>query len=191
MFLSIKEKIILFYYFLASKKNKWEYIEYFDESWKHRIKEMVKLIPEDARSILDIGCGDSWLRTFIKSDCKYYGVDYKKRDSHTIVCDLNQRQFPRGMKVDVAFCSGVLEYIEKINLEWFFQQIRESSSVLLLSYCTLELNKNLRGRISLCWKNHFYKEDLIRFIERIGFSFVHESDFSVDGNQIFKFDSKY
>ena len=182
----------VFLTFLSSRVNKkrsWKHIEYFDESWKRRIKEMAQLIPENARSVLDVGCGRSWLREFIDQDLEYYGVDYKKRDSHTLVCDLNSRQFP-NIKVDVVFCSGILEYIEEENLDWFFERIKEASPILLLSYCTLDLNSDFRSRVSMCWKNHFYRSDLVRYVEQLGFSLLWESEQPIDGNHVFKFHRK-
>ena len=77
-----------------------------------------------------------WLHDFLNSSVTYYGLDYIKRDNNTIVCGLNNREFP-DMKVDVVFCSGVFEYIDEGNVNWFMEKVSETSPVLIMSCCTM------------------------------------------------------
>ena len=87
----------------------WEDFEYFDESWRIRIKEMAVYI-NNAETVMDLGCGKMWLRDYLHSSNLYIPVDYKNRGEGTIVCDFTKHQFPEK-NADVIFVSGCLEYI--------------------------------------------------------------------------------
>ena len=167
------------------KESNWKEIEYFDETWKNRIKEMSALIPDGVSSLIDVGCGKSWLKQFIKSDIRYFGLDYQRRDENTIVCDLNNKEFP-NIEVDLAFCSGVFEYIEQSNIDWFMKNLNHCASHIVISYCSLDLNPKIKVRKSYGWKNHYKKSDFIRLVSEFGFELDTELS-PIDGNNIFKF----
>ncbi len=188
MIKNIKNKIKAIANYLFLKKVEWKDIEYFDESWKRRISMLSSLIPPDTSSIMDLGCGKCWLKEFIKKEIKYYPVDYKKRSSDTIVCDFNKKEFP-NIITDVIFCSGIVEYIEECNLDWFFNCIRKHSNILIISYCSLDLNPSIKVRKSFGWKNHFTKSNFVKIIEKFEYTLVQEID-PVDGNNLFKFHKK-
>lgn len=96
--------------------------------WMKRAEEMVKLIPKDTTSILDIGCGEGLLKRYLSKNIKYYGLDYCKRDENTIVCDLNKENIP-DLSVDMYYLAGVIDYIENIPL--FIKQFINVKYVIL------------------------------------------------------------
>jgi len=146
-------------YFQSNKKvPEWKQFEYFDESWKERVRQMCKYIPISASSVMDLGCGKMWLQEMLDVQIKYIGVDYVKRGKDSIVCDFNKREFPSN-SVDVIFVSGCLEYIN--DPEWFIEKIAQHSPICILSYCTLETFPSLEERRQYCWKNHLTKDELI------------------------------
>ncbi|MDX1700918.1 MAG: hypothetical protein R3250_09890, partial [Melioribacteraceae bacterium] len=75
-------------------KPDWRDIEYFDKTWKDRIKKMTAYLPGDVKSVVDLGAGKEWLREFLPKDVMYYPVDLKKISNQTIECDFNKKQFP-------------------------------------------------------------------------------------------------
>ena len=81
-----------------------------NKAWEARAKFMASMIPLDATSVMDIGCGDQKLRKYLRPDIKYYGLDYMDRENDTIVCDLNKDEFPH-ISVDLYYLAGVLCYI--------------------------------------------------------------------------------
>jgi len=166
--------------------NNWKNLEYFDENWKIRIHEMASLI-EDERVILDLGCGKMWLRDELPKDKIYIGCDYKKRSEDTIVCDFNKGQFPQ-LSVDLCFASGVLEYIEDIN--WFIKNVKLSSQSMIISYCTTDLNPNLKTRKLNGWVNHLSSEELLEIISSEGYILYKKLD-PVLGNEMMKFVRSY
>lgn len=163
----------------------WKDNEYFDNEWKNRISYMAKLINKDTKSIADIGCGRCWLKEFLPQDIEYYSIDYTKRSDSTIICDLNKREFT-SLSFDTCFCSGVIEYIETENLRWFFDTLNQHTNILIVSYCSVDLNPSIKSRETMSWKNHLTKLELVKLIESCGFDFLTEID-AIQGNNVFKF----
>ena len=153
-------QVVTKYLRAITNKSKWADIEYFDNSWKIRVSGMSKYIPRSAKSVMDLGCGEMWLKEMIEPSIQYIGVDYKKRDTHTLVCDFNKMQFP-DEKVDVIFVSGCLEYVK--HPEWFIGQISQHSKMCILSYCTLNDFPNMNERKKYSWKNHLTKEKIVHY----------------------------
>jgi hypothetical protein len=141
----------------ALTQARWKDIEYFDETWRHRIKQMAAYIPANA-SVMDLGCGKGWLREIIDPE-RYTGIDYRPRGEGTLVCDFNKRQFPDLWR-DVAFVSGCLEYVK--DYRWFITQICGKTKLCILSYCPLETHPDLVTRRRVGWVNDLTIDDIKR-----------------------------
>lgn len=99
-----------------------------ESGWKLRARKMSEMIPEDVKSIMDIGCGAGVLKPYLSAGQKYYGVDYCKRDDKTIICDINKEKLP-SIKVDLYYLAGVVDYIT--NVASFIQQLKTAKYVLM------------------------------------------------------------
>lgn len=144
--------------FFTGRKN-WKDIEYFDEEWKIRIEKMASYIFTGTHSIIDLGCGQMWLKQFLPAGCNYFGIDYKYRGEGSFVYDLNQYQYP-GFNADVVFVSGCLEYIK--DYKWLVNKISLSGKKVIISYCTREQFPNELQRRKLGWVNHLSSIQLIQ-----------------------------
>ena len=153
------------------KKNiLWNEIEYFNPSWKQRVKNMSHyILPNE--SILDLGCGEMWLKEFIRHNNVYYPVDYKDRGKETIICNFNNYEYPE-IETDVAFVSGCIEYIEDYN--WFIDCIAKNHKKIIISYCILEDFKDKEERKKKAWVNHLSENELVNVVEKAGFSLVQK-----------------
>lgn len=58
-----------------------------------RTKHLSSLIDPQAKSVMDLGCGEMKLREYLAPEIKYIPVDYVKRSEETLVCDFNKHQF--------------------------------------------------------------------------------------------------
>jgi hypothetical protein len=159
----------------------WRDIEYFDPSWKRRIKEMAAYIPLGS-SVLDLGCGKMWLRQYIPTS-PYYPVDYKDRGPGTLVCDFNLGQFP-VQNTDVAFASGALEYVG--DLHWFISCISKYCNQCVISYCVLEDYPDLLFRRKQAWLNNYSRKEIIQLFIDAGFRLDAENQ-NINKNRIFYF----
>lgn len=168
---------------LKLTKKKWQDIEYFDIAWKNRIRAMASLIKGE-KSVLDLGCGEMWLKESLDSDVKYYPVDYVSRSKDVIVCDFNKKEFPQ-IEVDVVFVSGCLEYVR--DVDWFLDCISKATNVLILSYCALENVPNKERRKKNCWVNDMKLEELKQKIVKRGYTLSDEIG-PLQNNNIMRFD---
>jgi len=115
-------------------KPKWKQIEYFNPDWKSRIKKMASYIAI-GESVVDLGCGQMWLREFLPGSNKYTGVDYRQRGEGTLVVDFNNGEFP-DVKADVFFSSGCMEYV--VDYDSFIEKIARVGRRCIISYCCIE-----------------------------------------------------
>lgn len=130
--------------------------------WDKRSKLMAELIPEDVKSILDIGCGEGLIRKYLSKDIKYYGLDYVKRGEHvSYVCDINQERLP-SINVDLIFIAGVLGYVNDIRN--FVQQLKNAKYILMSKRRT-EIYTRLDASVTDGYMNYgkteYYINDLI------------------------------
>ena len=95
--------------------------------FEYRTKRMAELMPDDVKTILDLGCGNERLRNVIDSDITYYGLDYVKRSENTIICDVNREHLPK-IEVDLYFMAGFLTYVNDMGL--LFSQMTGAKYIL-------------------------------------------------------------
>lgn len=164
----------------------WKQFEYFEETWKERIRFMAAYLDE-GKVVADLGCGKQWLREFLPQNCEYLPVDYTERSNDTMVCDFNEYEFP-NIYVDVVFVSGLLEYIKDIN--WFVEQVaNHAHEKIVLSYCSWDgTAKAFRARKRNNWINELTIDEIpSRFLVH---GFVLDSIANNSRNDIFIFRRK-
>jgi hypothetical protein len=169
----------LFKFFNYKANRKWQDIEYFDIKWKERISVMSKFIDSGA-AVVDLGCGEMWLRECISENEIYIPVDYKFRDKDTIICDFNNYEYP-DINADTAFISGCLEYID--DYKWFISKICQNHNKCILSYCTIDNFPSMKSRTELTWRNHLSKVDIISLFEE-NYFYLENEGFTKTKNQI-------
>lgn len=119
---------------------------------------MAKFIGRDDRSVLDLGAGQMFLKTILPPKVTYYPVDYFKRFENTLVSDFTKYQFP-NIYTDVAFCSGVLEYIA--DYRWFIKEVCQHCRKIIISYATTDRYPHIETRRKYGWGNDLTEEDII------------------------------
>lgn len=168
------------------KINTWDEIEYFQDIWELRVKMMSNYIIGNHRKVCDIGCGEGKLKQYIAVSNEYIGIDYKKRDNVTLVCDLNNGEFPpSNMLNDIVFCSGVFEYL--YDLQGFIEYITEFAQTIIFSYCSLDRYSSLSARNARGWVNTFTTHEIKELFLKKGFYLRGEN--TIFGNSVFCFDN--
>jgi hypothetical protein len=162
----------------------WASSEEFDEAWKRRIAVMASSIHGPC-SVADFGCGMMWLESRLPQGSTYHPFDFVRRDERTVVLDLNRDPLP-PVSIEVAFLSGVLEYVEDVAA--FSRQLAAAGfRKIILSYCTLEKFQDVDERKNLNWVSHVSLFDLLGLF-LVDYDLVHIDD--VNNNSIFVFDRK-
>lgn len=163
----------------------WKQNEYFEESWRERIKKMASYIEQDD-VVADLGCGKQWLRDYLPSSADYVPIDYMERSKDTLVCDFNDHEFP-NMFVDVSVISGVLEYIN--DTHWFARHvINHTEKRIILSYCSTEKVPSLSQRKKNMWVNNYSNKDIHKLLSQSEFDLTEKCE--VGANVIFVFTRK-
>lgn len=141
-----------------------------DVNWNQyeaRVLEMSMFIDDtNDLSVLDLGAGQMYLRRILPAHTAYYPVDYIRRCDQTIVCDFNKKEFP-DVKADVAFLSGILEYIS--DVVWFFDCITNSVNKIILSYSCIDSFPDIEYRQSRGWQSNLTTDEIITAFHARGF----------------------
>jgi hypothetical protein len=144
---------------------RWSQRESFLPQWSHRAALAAQMIPAYAR-VLDIGCGAMDLERVLPPGCVYQPCDLVARDERTIVCDLNQGEFPTGAQPDVVTLLGVLEYLKEPLA--FLRNVRDLNCPLVCSYSITDRRPDL-DRAAQGWINSFDFQALADLMRQAGF----------------------
>jgi hypothetical protein len=154
----------------GARPRSWQSVERFDPAWRERIERMACFIGENARSVVDVGCGPMWLRDFLPTGTAYFGVDYVDRGAGTIVADLNRDGVP-AIDADVWFVSGCLEYIREPDR--FVADMSRHARKCVLSYCGTEAFPSLPERRKRGWVNDLQLPQVVDLFARNGMRQLH------------------
>lgn len=140
-----------------------------DRSFEQRTKLMLDMIPKDVRSVMDLGCGVSFLKSLLSSDVQYYGLDICERENTSYVCDLNKEPLP-DVCVDLYYMAGLVYYIN--DLDKLFMQMTKAKYILF-DYGGTERYLRLDGvpgdPLINARQNFDSFEDLFNMLHRHGF----------------------
>jgi hypothetical protein len=133
--------------------------------YKDRTEIMSQWILPEINSIAEFGCGECHLKNMLRSGVKYIGIDYKKRNEETIVCDVNNDTLPE-LNVDAVFLAGFFMYVKEP--ENFLEYIASLNlKQLILSYVPLEVNLSHNSRYgNRSFENYFSSGELIAMIQK-------------------------
>jgi|GEM_PF-4927130 len=109
-------------------EDKWGYEH---RGWHMRLVEMADYLSAEDKIVMDLGAGNMHLRKILPEGTKYIPVDYRATSSETIVCDLNQYQFP-DVKVDAIVAAGIFDYI--VDKHWFLDSVTNCADKVIISY---------------------------------------------------------
>jgi hypothetical protein len=118
-------------------------------------------------TIIEFGAGRLLLKSFIDASCVYQSSDIVSREENTIVCDLNATDLPVFINYDVAFFSGVIEYI--IDTDRVLSHLGPKINRFIISYATTDKLPDMEWRRNQGWLSHFSKEKLINLFGFHGF----------------------
>lgn len=133
------------------------------------IPHMLQLISKESFSLLDLGSGTGETCECLKNAvAEYWGVDYVNSGSDAIIEAYNQGDFP-SVQADTVFCTNCLEYISDVDS--LLKKMCESSRrEILLSYCTMEDEKDHSVRVDCGFLNHLTEDELLEKFRIYGFS---------------------
>lgn len=148
-----------------SNTSKWSRKENLHQDWDERTKLLAGFVVS-GESVIEFGAARLSLREFMPADCQYMPSDIVDRGGGTFVCDLN-KLLPAFPKHDVAFFSGVLEYVNDVPR--LIERLAKDVKVIVASYCITDTSSGLVGRRAIGWVNDYSDSELVALFARQGF----------------------
>lgn len=130
------------------------------------IKEFVTLKDNYRPTILDIGCCDMFLESYLNNrnfKFEYIPCDLYKRDERTLVIDLNKK-IEYLPYVDYCIFSGVLEYL--LDLEYVLKEAKKYSKNIIFSYSVK--TQSIEQRALNDWVNHYTELEITQKVSKYG-----------------------
>jgi hypothetical protein len=149
-----------------SDTTRWQKDDSLALDWDSRTRQMAELVPPGS-SVLEFGAGRMTLASCLPASCSYIPSDIVKRRLDTFVCDLNISNLPEFPRHQVAFFSGVLEYV--LDVPRLVAHLSANTQVFILSYACLEDHRNKLNRRSSGWVNDYDSEALEEILRKAGF----------------------
>jgi hypothetical protein len=152
-----------------SDVSRWKADDSFHEAWNERTERMAGLVLP-GKIVLEFGSGQGALTKYLPEGCTHIATDIVDRGPGSLVYDLNSRSAPALPKADVAFFSGVLEYVNDVprSLVGIIENVEE----VICSYAPTELNPERRR--SHGWVNDYTSDQLIDVFASLGLSCAHQ-----------------
>lgn len=150
--------------------------------WESRTQRAASFVPHNSK-VIEFGAATRLLERYLDPSCSYTPSDIVDRGPGTLVCDLNERPFPRLDGYDAAVIMGVLEYIVDVPavVDW----LRQTFPLVVVSYACADPNKrSLRarfgflGRASGGWMNSFRESEFRAFFTDRGYTSLQEEDWN-------------
>ena len=118
---------------------------YSEHTWKHydsegrsleRLACIKKMIPEDVKTILDVGCGNGIITNELARDYEVTALDPSAIALQYVQCakicaSIDAIPFPDN-SFDLVCCNEVLEHLDNINLQKGIQEIKRVSKKYLI-----------------------------------------------------------
>lgn len=140
------------------------------------------------KTIVDLGAANERLRDFLPVDITYIPVDYIRYSNQTVLCDLNQYEFPLDGYNPETTCilsMGNVGYCE--NWKWYLDNVAKSCSCFI--YGQMDF-----ARITREWRrNHWtrynalFNHEIIIYMQKSGFRLTDAVDFRLK-TTIYKFE---
>jgi hypothetical protein len=150
-----------------SDYRRWGDPQSLSSDWDSRTRQMAGLV-RPGESVIEFGAGRRLLEQTLPAGCRYIPSDLVDRGGGTLVCDLNASDLPDFPRVDLAFFSGVIEYVNDVPR--LLRHLSASVSGVVVSYGVLELNPKNRRRNG--WVNDYSESELVGIFRQIGFERV-------------------
>ena len=146
---------------------RWQADASLDPAWDERTRLLAAWVPEGS-TLIEFGAGRMTLPDFLPPNCRYTPSDLVSRAPSSLVIDLNAAILPELPPHDVAFFSGVLEYVA--DLPRLVEFLSRSVKMVIASYAVCDLNRNRLLRRASGWVNDYTIASLQRLFDAHGFT---------------------
>lgn len=142
----------------------WEDLRTHSNQWDRRTIMLSAYIEPNSK-VIEFGAGRMILKNYLPKGCKYQPADLVERCKGCLVIDLNHIPYPELGKYDVAFFSGVLEYV--YNVPGVIENVSKYVNQIIVSYCGKDYQT-----ATACQNNDWKlisEREFIRAFTKVGF----------------------
>lgn len=138
------------------------------KKWRSRSRALVRFVRAH-ESVFEFGAGNSIVARLLPEGCTYTGSDVAPLRADIMLLDLNAPVLRPHVFADVAFLSGVLEYVH--NLERLVTFLSKHFRSVVCSYAPLisEEPWQIRRRRRSGWFNELSREEFEILFQKRGF----------------------
>lgn len=151
---------------LPVDRRRWARVAHSEPVWDVRNRRIAELVGQ-VTSVIDIGSGAQTLKRYLPEGTCYQPCDVVKSSDDVLLCNFNAGQYPAVTEVyDVAVCSGVVEYVRKV--EPFVDTVVGYARRIILTYAPMDPGDNRLKRLGRGWVNHLRQHELEALFDRLG-----------------------
>jgi len=193
--------------FLGDKKCKrlWKHTEWKDREHNNdnlkntengeyplnRLKVAVSMIDwKQFDMVVDLGAANGRLRSLIPSHVQYIPVDYIKYTEDTVLCDINNYEFPAreyaGSRTCV-FSIANIQYCE--DWRWYLREISNYCDCFVLEHMDIARIAREYRRTHWTRYNALFDHEIIRYMQSLGFLLTDSVDFRLKST-LYKFERR-
>lgn len=171
----------------------WKHIEWNDKSKNaenlyaaesgeyslSRLRTAAKMIEFNKyTTLVDLGAANERLRNFIPRELHYVPVDYMRYSEQTVICNLNNYEFPlikNDPKETCIVSIGNIVYCH--DWKWYLNKISESCNCFILGHDDFpRVSREYRKRFWTRY-NALFDHEIIRYMLELGFNLTDAVDF--------------
>ena len=154
-------------------------MNYSTDNWDYRLPICLKFL-SGSSSIIDFGCGNLKLKSFLPEKTLYQPADLFPRNSETLIIDGNTKEWHANIseKYDTFVAIGVLEYIHDCK-NFIYNASRCADKILItyhLSHSFVSDSKKKDSnamRLNNGWLSDFSIKDILEAIEEVKCSMLN------------------
>lgn len=156
-----------------------------------RLKVAARMIDFDKfDTLIDLGAANERIRSFLPKNIRYIPVDYVRYTDETILCDLNQHDFPSAGYDPGRTCilsMGIIGYIQ--DWQWFLRKVSENCTCFIIGHNDFARISREYRRTGWTRYNALFDHEIIRYMLNLGFELTDSVDFRLK-TTCYKFEKK-
>lgn len=149
------------------------------EYWLSRLKCVARIIDFDhIKTVVDLGAANGRMQEFIPDGVEYIPVDYIPYSKDTVVCNLNEYEFPSIMSDVATTCYVLVETIGYVHdWKWLLAEIaKKCNDFICVHNDFVRINREYR-RMHFNRNSVMFNHEIIIELQKLGYTLVEAYDY--------------
>lgn len=140
--------------------------------------------------VIDLGAANERLKELLPVSADYVPVDYVRYSDETVVCDIDNYQFPDEKYAGdntCIFAVGVIQYCS--DWKWFLKKCASFCNCVVLGHDDFARISREYRRTHWTRYNALFDHEIIRYMQKLGFALTDSVDFRLKST-LYKFEKE-